>query len=191
MLDSLEKVKSDLNKFKTLEITKSAIQPVAGRGSSKAKIILIGEAPGKKEDELGLPFVGRSGKLLSELIASINMSEEEDFYITNIVKFRPPENRDPTKEEKEACIPFLVREIQIIKPIIIATLGRHSLNFFIPKAQISKVHGQSFTQKETWNPEQIYFPLYHPAVALYNPKQKQILFEDFNQLKQVISKYEL
>lgn len=180
--DSLLKIKQDLTQFQDLEIADSAIQPVPGRGSSSAKIMFIGEAPGKKEDELGQPFVGRSGKLLSELITSINLIEDQDTYITNIVKFRPPENRDPTNQEKQACLPFLIREIKIIKPKIIATLGRHSMNFFFPKLQISQIHGQVMHKKEDWNSKQIYFPLYHPAVALYNPKQKTQLFEDFSKL---------
>lgn len=185
--DSLEKILTDLQNFKELEICHSAIQPVPGRGSHKAKIVFIGEAPGAKEDESGQPFVGRSGKLLSSLIASRNLSETEDIYITNIVKFRPPNNRDPNKEEKAKCLPFLVRELKLIKPQVIATLGRHSLNYFFPEAVIGQVHGTKLNAKTEWNQDQIFFPLYHPAVALYNPNKRTELEQDFNKLIELLS----
>jgi DNA polymerase len=186
MKDSLFKIYQDLLKFKKLEIAKTCTQPVIGRGNPKAKILFIGEAPGAKEDLEGKPFIGRSGKLLDTLIENAKINPE-DIYITNIVKFRPPENRDPTAEEKEKCLPFLIREIEVIKPEIIATLGRHSLNFFYPKVKISEVHGTKMTKSETWRKDQIYFPLYHPAVALYNPNKKKELQQDINKLSNLIS----
>jgi DNA polymerase len=186
MQDSLEQIKIDLKKFDKLEICKSCIQPVPGRGNSNATIMLIGEAPGAQEDKLGLPFIGRSGNLLEQLLQEANI-DLSTVYITNIVKFRPPNNRDPKPKEKEACLEFLIREIQVIKPKIIATLGRHSMNFFLPKGQISELHGQKLILNSQWNPHQIFFPLYHPAVALYNPNMKKVLFEDIKKLAHTIT----
>ncbi len=185
MKDSLLKIEKDLRNFKDLKIAQNCIQPVMGKGNPKAKIIFIGEAPGAKEDKLGEPFVGRSGKLLNELLESINLSREK-VYITNIVKFRPPNNRDPNTIEKEGCLPFLIREINYIKPKLICTLGRHSMNFFLPKAKISESHGNLYTIKTPFLKEINIFPLYHPASALYNPNKRETLFLDFNKIPTVI-----
>ena len=142
--------------------------------------VCVGEAPGKKEDETGLPFVGASGKLLNELLSKIGMLRE-DIYITNIVKYRPPENRDPSKEEKTAFLPYLKKQIDIIRPKIVITLGRHSMDCFLSKRKISEVHGQ---------PEVVdgitYLPLYHPAAALYNGSMRQTLIDDFLKIPELI-----
>jgi DNA polymerase len=186
MSDSLKKINQDLANFKTLEIAQNCIQPVMGKGNPKSEIVFIGEAPGAEEDKLGEPFIGRSGKLLNQMLESINLNRES-VYITNIVKFRPPKNRDPNPSEKEACLPFLIRELKIIKPKLICTLGRHSMNFFLPKAKISENHGiLQTTNLDLLNQINI-FPLYHPAAALYNPNQKQTLFEDFQKIPSVIN----
>jgi len=123
------------------DLAKTATKLVFGDGDVDAAVMFVGEAPGKKEDEQGLPFVGAAGKFLNELLASIGM-KRQDVYITNIVKYRPPNNRDPLPEEKAAFLPYLQRQIAIIKPLIIATLGRHSMDSLLPGLSISSAHGQ-------------------------------------------------
>lgn len=161
-----------------------ATQLVMGEGDLDAKIMFIGEAPGKKEDELGRPFVGASGKFLDEMIASVGL-RREDVYITNIVKYRPPNNRDPLPEEKAEFAPYLLRQIQIIKPEVIVTLGRHALSFFKADLAISKVHGRPFKLKTATH--NLYLvPLYHPAAALYNGGMRQQLTDDFQIINHLI-----
>lgn len=123
------------------ELAKSATQLVFGDGSPDADIVFIGEAPGKNEDLQGLPFVGAAGKFLEEMLAMINL-QREDVYITNIVKYRPPNNRDPLPDEKKEFLPYLQTQLDIIQPKLVATLGRHSMNCFLPDLKISQVHGQ-------------------------------------------------
>ena len=165
--------------------------PVLGEGSHTAHVLFVGEAPGKTEAETGRPFCGAAGKLLDLLLASINIARK-DVYITNIVKDRPPENRDPLPEEIDRYAPFLLRQIDIIQPKIIATLGRFSMRFILEKfdlpqqnESITKLHGQVLTARASYG--EIYIlPLYHPAVALYNGGSKEILFKDFQILKTLI-----
>lgn len=152
--------------------------PVLGEGNPHADIVFIGEAPGQKEDELGRPFVGPAGKFLDELLASIGY-KREDVYITNIVKYRPPGNRDPEPEEKAVCLPWVKLELALIKPKVIVPLGKHALHQFFPKLSISRVHGQP--QKVT--SDVTVFPIYHPAAALHNGNLREALFEDFRKLK--------
>ena len=165
--------------------------PVIGEGSHTSKIVFIGEAPGENEAKTARPFCGASGRILDELLRSIDMPRE-DVYITNIVKDRPPENRDPTTEEIELYAPFLDRQLAIIKPTIIATLGRFSMAYILNRlglgdqlTQISTMHGKSFTATPDWGTVQI-IPLYHPAVALYQASMKKSLLEDFKVIKQVL-----
>jgi DNA polymerase len=154
-----------------------------GHGNVTADIVFIGEAPGKNEDLQGVPFVGAAGKLLDAMLAEAGM-QRSDVYITNIVKYRPPNNRDPQPDEKRAFWPYLVREIQAIGPQIIATLGRHSMEYFLPDRRISEIHGQP--KRITFGDQKIVIvPLYHPAAALYNGDLRATLFEDFAQLSQV------
>ena len=162
--------------------------PVIGEGSHFAKIVFVGEAPGRNEAQTGRPFCGAAGKILDELLESINI-ERQDVYITNILKDRPPENRDPTVEEIKIYTPFLTRQLEIIKPKIIAALGRFSMEFIMKlyklddKLQkISLLHGQIFEAKTSWGKTKI-IPLYHPAVALYNSNQLTVLKHDFHALK--------
>ncbi len=164
-----------------------AIQAVPGDGNPDADIMFVGEAPGKKEDEQGKPFVGAAGKFLSEMLGSINL-KREDIYITNVVKYRPPENRDPEPEEIEACMPWLHEQIKIIEPKIIVTLGRHAMEHFIPGKKISEVHGQAFRRTFPDIGEQIFFALYHPAAALYNGSMRATLIADFKKIPNVIEK---
>lgn len=174
------------------ELKKQSSNLVFGSGNSDSDIVFIGEAPGKMEDLSGLPFVGPAGKLLDQLLKSIELSRE-DVYITNIVKYRPPNNRDPLEEEKQAFLPYLKKQLAIIKPKVIVTLGRHSLNSFYPKLKISNIHGNSIKMKLTSKSfkdniyQAILIPLYHPAAALYNPNLKSVLMKDFKNIAQFIT----
>lgn len=172
------------------DLATQATQLVMGDGNPDADIVFIGEAPGKKEDETGLPFVGAAGKFLDEMLAAAGM-ERSDVYITNIVKYRPPNNRDPLPEEKAAFLPHLLRQIEIIDPKAIITLGRHGMEYFLPEAKISQVHGHAIRQKVTYHDntphEWLIIPLYHPAAALYNGSMRQTLIDDFVQAAQLVS----
>ena len=138
----LDQIKAEIIKNNICpDLAKTAKQLVMGDGNRDADIVFIGEAPGKKEDEQGIPFVGASGKLLNEMLHSIGL-ERSDIYITNIVKYRPPNNRDPHEDEKAAFLPYLEEQLEVIQPKIVITLGRHSMNCFLPDLLISEVHGQ-------------------------------------------------
>lgn len=171
---------------------KNKNKPVIGQGDHDAKIMFVGEAPGKNEAETGVPFCGAAGRVLDELLTSINLKRQE-VYVTNIVKDRPPNNREPSPQEIELYSPFLVMQVEIIKPAIIATLGRFSMEFIMKQfgleeelGKISTLHGKSFiTSKEHGSIQVV--PLYHPAVALYNASQKKTLLEDFQVLATIIS----
>src|SRR3989344_414939 len=179
----LEKIKADILKQKICpELAKSATQLVFGDGNPDADLVFIGEAPGKNEDEQGLPFVGAAGKFLNEMLEAIGL-KRADVYITNIVKYRPPENRAPYPDEKDAFLPFLRSQLQVIKPKIVVTLGRHSMECFLPGLQISKCHGQPKRYKG-----QVYLPLFHPAAALYNGSMRQTLIDDFMKIPQILTK---
>jgi DNA polymerase len=155
-----------------------------GDGNPDAAIVFIGEAPGKNEDLQGKPFVGAAGKFLDELLAGAGMDRSE-VYITNIVKYRPPNNRDPSGEEKQVFWPYLVRQLEVIKPQIVVTLGRHSMEYFLAGAKISLVHGQP--KRVTFdNHKLVIMPLFHPAAALYNGSMRQTLIDDFMKLPKVI-----
>jgi DNA polymerase len=164
------------------ELAAQATQLVMGDGNPDANIVFIGEAPGQKEDEQGLPFVGAAGKFLNEMLAEAGM-ERSDVYITNIVKYRPPNNRDPLPEEKAAFLPYLLRQLEIINPKVVITLGRHSMEYFLPNAKISQAHGQAVRKKVLYHDktehEWLFIPLYHPAAALYNGSMRQVLIDDF------------
>jgi uracil-DNA glycosylase len=164
------------------DLAKTAKNLVMGDGNVNGDIVFIGEAPGKNEDEQGLPFVGAAGKFLNEMLASIGL-DRQDVYITNIVKYRPPNNRDPLPEEKKAFWPYLVQQLQVIQPKVVITLGRHSMEYFLPKAKISEVHGQPHN-----TPDWIVMPLYHPAAALYNGGLRQTLLDDFSTIPNILKK---
>lgn len=171
----------------TCELKNTATQAVFGDGNPDANIVFIGEAPGKKEDLEGRPFIGAAGKFLAEMLASIKL-ERKDVYITNIVKYRPPNNRDPLPEEKEACNDWLVEELNLINPTLIVFLGRHSMNNFFPTEKISDVHGKLLIKKFSKLTTNHFFPLYHPAAALYNGGMREVLIADFKKLPLVIQK---
>ena len=183
-LDKVKQVILDSNVCPELAAT--ATNLVMGDGNIDADIVFIGEAPGKNEDEQGLPFVGAAGKFLNEMLAQAGM-DRSDVYITNIVKYRPPNNRDPLPEEKAAFWPFLLRQLQIIEPKVVITLGRHSMGYFLPDMKISEVHGQS-KRIEFGDHKLVVVPLYHPAAALYNGGMRQTLIDDFLSVPAIIEK---
>jgi uracil-DNA glycosylase family 4 len=178
----LENIKEEIIKQKICpDLAASATQLVFGDGNADAELVFIGEAPGKNEDEQGKPFVGAAGKFLNEMLAGIGL-KREDVYITNIVKYRPPNNRDPLPDEKAAFLPFLRSQLDVIKPKLVVTLGRHSMDSLLPGLQISKVHGQPKRYKG-----QVYLPLFHPAAALYNGGMRQTLIDDFARIPRVLA----
>lgn len=166
--------------------------PVLGEGDHYAKIMFIGEAPGKNEALTGRPFCGRAGKILDEVLSSIDVPRES-VYITNIVKDRPPENRDPSPEEIELYAPFLDRQIEIIQPAIIATLGRFSMAYIMQRYgleksldTIGKIHGKIFLAATPHGFSFKLIPLHHPAATIYNRASRQDLFEDAKKIKELI-----
>jgi DNA polymerase len=174
------------------ELAATATQLVFGDGNPAAEIVFVGEAPGKNEDIQGRPFVGAAGRFLDEMLESIGYTRE-DIYITNIVKYRPPNNRDPLPEEKKAFLPYLQAQLEVIKPKIVATLGRHSTNCFLPDLQISQVHGQPKRIKLQMKDNEdvlslVILPLFHPAAALYNGGMRQTLLDDFAQIPSILKK---
>ena len=172
------------------ELAAQAHNLVMGDGNLDADIVFIGEAPGKNEDEQGLPFVGAAGKFLNEMLTSANMNRQ-DVYITNIVKYRPPGNRDPFPEEKAAFWPLLWRQLEIIQPKIVATLGRHSMEYFLPGAKISSVHGQPKRVSMKSGDQElsiVVLPLFHPAAALYNGSMRETLIGDLAKLPDILKR---
>jgi len=166
------------------ELAASATQLVFADGNPDADIVFIGEAPGKNEDQQGIPFVGAAGKFLNEMLKTIGL-KRADVYITNIVKYRPPNNRDPLPEEKQAFLPYLVRQLEVIKPKLVITLGRHSMEYFLPNLKISAVHGEP-KRISLGTRQQVILPLFHPAAALYNGGLRQTLIDDFAQIPMIL-----
>jgi len=186
--EELRKVKDEVLECKKCFLYKTRTYPVIGEGNHQAKIVFIGEAPGASEDKTGRPFCGAAGKILDELLNSAGI-KRQDVYICNILKCRPPANRNPKTEEIEACTPYLLRQIEIIKPKAICALGNFSTSFIFEKyglkdkiEGISRIHGKVFEVKTLFGSLKI-IPLYHPATATYNPNMKEILKKDFQVLK--------
>lgn len=185
--EQLDQIKADIIKNNVCpDLAKQAKNLVMGDGDADAEILFIGEAPGKNEDEQGLPFVGAAGKFLNEMLESVGMDRSK-VYITNIVKYRPPNNRDPEPAEKAAFWPYLLQQLEVIKPKLIVTLGRHSMEYFMPNQRIGQVHGQP-KRIELGGSKIVILPLFHPAAALYNGSMRQTLFEDFSKLTKVLEK---
>lgn len=185
-MDSLHVIASEVSVCTKCRLCESRTKAVPGVGNPNAKILFIGEGPGKDEDLQGEPFVGRAGKLLTALLEKIGIARSEVF-ITNVVKCRPPNNRDPEDDEVEACWPYLDRQIKLIDPRVIVTLGRHSMKRFLPGYSISGIHGEP---KRRQSDGRIIFPLYHPAVALYKASMLDILEKDMVKLKTMLDKIE-
>ena len=175
--EQLKQLKNKMANDKMLPLRKTANKLVFGEGSVNPKIYFLGEAPGRREDETGLPFVGRAGKLLDELIASVGLVRKQ-VYITSVVRYRPPKNRYPLPSEVRAFEPYVNKELDLIKPKLVMTLGRLALEKFIPNGSITNLHGRPVSFN--WNGLKFMLvPMYHPAAGLRNPKFKLQLFRDF------------
>lgn len=191
ILNLVDKVKklADLKKRmeedKTLPLRSTATQLVFGDGNPDSQIYFLGEAPGFHEDKQGKPFVGMAGKLLNQTLEEIGL-KREDVYISNVVRFRPPENRDPLPEELDAFAPYIDEEIEIINPKMIVTLGRFSMGKFIPDVKISQVHGKPRTVNYKSN-EYLVIPMYHPAAALRAGAVMNQFKEDFKIIPQLLN----
>lgn len=211
---------NDLNRMMSsctgCSLRSGCTQVVFGVGNPAAEIMFIGEAPGKKEDELGIPFVGSSGRILDKMFANINIKREDVYphtkntanknsdkkiisspknnnfgvgvYLTNVCKCRPPENRDPLPEEVAQCWPWLEKQIKIIDPKIIVTLGKYALNSFLPNAKISQVHGKVLEIELPKIGNRKIFPIYHPAAARQNKKTRALFEEDFQKIPHILTK---
>ncbi len=193
--DALRKIKNEVLNLTSSPLygyrTKNNFYPVIGEGNHDSAIMFIGEAPGLNEAKTARPFVGAAGKFLDELLETVGI-KRSDVYITNIVKDRPPENRDPTPQEIESYGHFLDEQIDIIQPKVLATLGRYSMAYIMEKFgiydanvhKISKIHGHEFPAKASYGEIKI-IPLYHPAVALYNGSNRAVLQKDFEIFKKL------
>ncbi len=183
-MTSLAELYEEIAACQRCDLAKGRTHTVPGEGPEDAEIMFIGEAPGFHEDRQGRPFVGAAGRFLEELLASIGL-RREDVYICNVIKCRPPGNRDPLPDEIEACKPFLDRQIELIQPKLIVTLGRYSMARYFPNAQITRIHGRP---KRIGN--RIYYPMFHPAAALHQPKWRAIVEEDMLKIPQLLKEAE-
>ncbi len=186
-LQALLKLNQEMARLCTCKLKETAINVVPGIGSASARLLFIGEAPGKKEDETGKPFVGAAGKFLDEMLTSISL-DRNDIYITNVVKYRPPNNRDPLPEEVAACWPWLRAQVELINPALIILLGRHALERFVPGKLISVEHGKAFRRAVPDLGTYVFFALYHPAAALYNGSMRETLLKDFAKIPKILEK---
>lgn len=162
------------------DLSKSRKLTVPGEGPATAALMFVGEAPGYHENQQGRPFVGAAGRFLEELLASIHLTREQ-VYIANVIKCRPPGNRDPQTDEIEACRPYLDRQIELINPRMVVTLGRFSMAYFLGKQSISRIHGQPHPLDD-----RIIYPIFHPAAALHQPKYRAAIEQDFLQIPQLL-----
>lgn len=179
--DSLSIVADEVRGCPLCELSRSRTHAVPGEGNGQARIMLIGEGPGWHEDQQGKPFVGASGKFLSELLGKAGL-EREDVFITNVVKCRPPGNRDPLPDEIQACSMYLERQVALIDPQVIVTLGRFSMSKYFPGERISRIHGQA---KRFGN--RLVVPMYHPAAALHQSALRAVIEEDFGKLPRLLA----
>ncbi|MDP1845970.1 MAG: uracil-DNA glycosylase [Candidatus Moranbacteria bacterium] len=184
-----KKLEEEMKACRKCHLRDTCLNVVPGEGNEKAEIMFIGEGPGEKEDKLGRPFVGAAGKFLDEMIGLIEM-KREDVFIANIVKCRPPGNRDPLPEEAEACWPWLLEQIKTIKPKLIVTLGRHAMERFLPNQKISQMHGMALRREITGIGKQVFYALYHPAAALYQGSLRETLKTDFKKIPKVLKAIE-
>jgi uracil-DNA glycosylase family 4 len=179
-VSELEKLAEEISKCTRCLLHQGRTHVVPGEGPEDAKIMFIGEAPGFHEDQQGRPFVGASGQFLEELLGSIGLTRGQVF-IANVIKCRPPGNRDPLPEEIETCKPFLDRQIELLQPTLIVTLGRFSMARAFPKARISHIHGQPRKIEGI-----VYYPMYHPAAALHRPSLRSAVEEDIRRIPELI-----
>ena len=182
MYDSWETLKNECTQCTKCKLCETRTNVVFGYGNPKAEVMFVGEGPGEQEDLQGKPFVGRSGKLLDAMLNDVGLSREKNIYIGNIVKCRPPKNRDPLSEEQECCINWLRNQVLILKPKIIVAVGRiAAMKIIDPNIKITKDHGKFYKKKKT-----LMMPTIHPAAILRNPNQKPLVEEDFQNLKNKI-----
>jgi uracil-DNA glycosylase family 4 len=178
--EELKKIEEEIAACEKCGLCKTRTNTVPGYGSAEAEILFIGEGPGKNEDEQGRPFVGAAGKILESMLGEIGLTRE-DVFITNVVKCRPPMNRDPLPEEVEACYGYLEKQVDLIKPKIIVLLGRHAMDRFLPGLKISLDHGKPKRRNG-----QVYYPIYHPAATIYHQALRVDLEKDFKRIPKVI-----
>ncbi|MEM2884947.1 MAG: uracil-DNA glycosylase [Thermoproteota archaeon] len=181
-VDSLDEVARQVATCRLCPLSKTRTNAVPGEGPGDAKVMFVGEAPGYSEDVQGRPFVGLAGQLLGELLESIGI-ERGDVFITNVVKCRPPNNRPPRVSERNACMPYLERQIKLIRPSIICPMGNSALSALVGRRSVGEAHGKAIEKGGV-----LYVPLYHPAAALYDASLRGVLFEDFKALKILIGK---
>ncbi len=183
---AIARLHAEIRQCQRCPLWRTRTQAVPGIGSVTARVMFVGEAPGRQEDLRGEPFVGAAGRVLDELLASINLNREQ-VYITNLVKSRPVagplpgRNRAPLPQEIEACTPWLEDQLRILKPTLVVTLGRIALEYFLPKKKISEVHGRPFKRGAM-----VILPLYHPAMALYRRDWVEMLKQDFRQIPRLL-----
>lgn len=182
LAEALAAIAAEVNVCTACELHKGRTRAVPGEGPINAEIMFIGEAPGRNEDQQGRPFVGQAGKLLEELLGEIGLTRE-DVWIGNVVKCRPPENRDPRPEEIAACAGYLERQIALLQPKVIATLGRFSMEKFFPGAKITRVHGQARRDGR-----RVLIPLYHPAYVLRNMNAKPDAVRDMRKIPRLLER---
>jgi uracil-DNA glycosylase len=183
-MSTLNDLYKEITVCRRCALSKTATRAVPGEGPENARIMFIGEGPGFHEDQQGRPFVGAAGQLLDNLLASINLKREQ-VYITNMVKHRPPNNRDPLPGELTACRPWLDQQLEMIKPRILITLGRHSMEIFFPGKSISKIHG-TYIRKDGL----ICFAMYHPAAALHQQSLRNEIQADMLKIRDLLPEIE-
>jgi uracil-DNA glycosylase family 4 len=176
----LQELDAEVRACTRCDLHLTASRGVPGEGRVDATIMLVGEAPGRTEDSTGRPFVGAAGRFLDELLGLAGLKRDE-VYITNVVKHRPPENRDPNAEEIEACLPYLFRQVEIIRPRLIVTLGRFALQTFFPEGRMMRDHGQLRQRNGRY-----FFPILHPAAALHQERNRPLLVEDMQKLGEIL-----
>jgi len=185
--DAINHIANLINKCKKCKLHLNRNNPVVGEGNSNASIIFIGEAPGKNEDNFGRPFIGRAGKILDEMLDYIGL-KRNDVYMSNIIKCRPPKNRNPLKIEIEKCSEYLDKQLEIIRPKVIVPLGRYAISYIFNKfnlssEKVSSIHGKIFSINSSFGKIKI-IPIYHPAVVIYNKNIRYILLNDFKKIEE-------
>lgn len=182
--DTLDEIAAEVRVCPKCELARTRTKAVPGAGNPTARVMLVGEGPGWHEDQQGLPFVGNAGKFLNELLGKAGL-KREDVFITNVVKCRPPGNRDPLPDEMAACAPYLDRQIAVIDPDVIVTLGRFSMSRWFPGERISKIHGQPKRDGR-----RLIVPMYHPAAALHQASLRGAIEDDFAKLPRILAEAE-
>jgi uracil-DNA glycosylase len=178
--EQLREIALQVRACRNCDLYKHALKGVPGEGDPNAEVLLIGEAPGFHENQQGRPFVGAAGQFLEQLLHSVGLTRR-DVFIANVIKHRPPDNRDPLPEEISACIGYLEHQMAVIDPKVVVTLGRFSMNYFFPGEKISRIHGQARRHGE-----RLVLPMYHPAAALHQGSLRRVVEDDFLQLPRIL-----